>query len=204
MIKTGCFLDNIISNYKNEISCIYGKPATGKTTIAKLACIEAAKTGKVIFIDSENGFSIERFKQLTKDYKELLDNILILKPKSYEEQIKFIQNLGKAKNLNLIVLDTVGVYYRLEARRDVIDANRKLNLQMKVLSEMTRKNIPVLLLNQVYTNIDTNKVNLVGGEMMRNWSSLLIKLEKEPRRLIIEKPFVKEQEFEIGKEGIHS
>ena len=67
-MKTGCeVLDELIGEYKDEISLIYGVAGSGKTTIAKLVAIEEAKKSKVMFIDTENVFCVERFKQLIGD-----------------------------------------------------------------------------------------------------------------------------------------
>ena len=52
MIKTGFVgLDELIGGYKEEISCIYGVPASGKTTLAMLVAIEQSREGKkVLFL----------------------------------------------------------------------------------------------------------------------------------------------------------
>ena len=52
-------------NKNPDIKLIYGPAAAGKTTYCLLTSISMAKKGKkVMFIDTENGFSIERLKQL--------------------------------------------------------------------------------------------------------------------------------------------
>ena len=43
---------------------------------------------------------------------------------------------------------------------------------------------------------------MVGGDMFKNWSKKLIKLEKDPRKIILEKPNNKQIYFKIVKEGI--
>ena len=76
MIKTG--LNKVLLEYGREVTCIYGPAASGKTTLALMACVEAAKEGKkVLFIDTEEGFSVDRFKQISGDVY-LLKNIIIL------------------------------------------------------------------------------------------------------------------------------
>tara|TARA_Y100000034_G_scaffold107240_1_gene136610 strand:- start:128 stop:739 length:612 start_codon:yes stop_codon:yes gene_type:complete len=199
MIKTGCFLDGFIDGYKEEITSIYGKAATGKTTLAKLASIEAAKQGKVVFIDSEGSFSVERFEQLGG--KDFLKNLIIFNPKDFKDQTSIIENVSKL-DIKLVIVDTIGVYYRVESKKDARNANILLDRQLKILSELARNNVHILLINQVYTNIDTNKVNIVGGNMMRNWSKLIIRLDKDPRKMAIEKPFSQEFGFNIINEGL--
>jgi len=56
----------LFGGYENDIvSVIYGGPGSGKTNFCMLAAVSQAKKGnKVIFIDTEGGFSSERVKQL--------------------------------------------------------------------------------------------------------------------------------------------
>ncbi len=60
------------------ITTIYGPAGCGKTNLCMLAAVSQAKKGKkVIFIDTEGGFSVDRFKQISLDnYEETLKNIL--------------------------------------------------------------------------------------------------------------------------------
>jgi DNA repair protein RadB len=88
------------------ISVIYGGSGTGKTNFCLLATISQAKRGKkVIFIDTEGGFSVERVKQIVEnwkngnneiDYSEVLKNILLLKPVSFKEQKESFKELLKS------------------------------------------------------------------------------------------------------------
>ena len=68
-----------------------GPPASGKTNFVILAsCSQAKKGNKVIFIDTEGGFSVERLKQIDSKYEEILKNIIILKPTNFDEQKRAI------------------------------------------------------------------------------------------------------------------
>ncbi len=181
-------------NYKKEITCIYGEGASGKTTLAKIAAIKFANDGKVIFIDTENGFNLERFKQLGGG--EYLKNIFILKPKNLEEQEVQIKNLEKIKDLKLVIIDTIGHFYRISEKKK---ANVSMHIQFNILSELS-KEIPIILTNQIYSY--NEKEMMVGGNMFRNWSKKIIKLERDPRKIILEKPSFKEIYFDIVNEGI--
>src|SRR3990172_327375 len=70
------------------ITMIAGPPGSGKTNFCILtACSQAKKSNKIIFIDTEGGFSVERVKQIIgENYKDILKNFLLLEPKSFEEQ----------------------------------------------------------------------------------------------------------------------
>jgi len=50
---------------RDIITTIYGPAGTGKTNFCMLVAISQAKKGnKVIFVDAEGGFSVERLKQI--------------------------------------------------------------------------------------------------------------------------------------------
>lgn len=203
MIKTDSeLLNDILKGEKKEICCIYGEPASGKTTIVKEAALYQSKNNKkVIFIDSEKSFSIERLMQLCNNDKNVLKNIFVLEPKSLKVQGKYLKRLLKLKNLDLVIIDSIGIYYRYNLKKDANKTNKEMHRQFNILSELCSKKIGVLITNQVYTDIEKNEVTLVGGNMLRNWSKYLIKLEKNPRKLILEKPEKKEVLFKIGNEG---
>src|SRR3989344_9107134 len=93
---------------KDGMNLVYGEGATGKTTIALMLTKDYSKFGKVIFIDTENGFNFDRFKQISQDdYENCLKNILIFKIKSFQDQIKTIKSLTDVENISLIVLDSL-------------------------------------------------------------------------------------------------
>lgn len=204
-ISTGSsYLDSFIGKYNNdEFTLIYGKPGTGKTTLGMLVTLSQAKNNKkVIYIDAENGFSVDRLKQLSKNAEELLNNIIILKPKSFEEQHKQIINLPKTK-VSLVVFDTLGIYYRKQLKEDYKLANEMIVEQLRKLKEFTKLEIPVIIINQVYSNMEENGINPVGGDLIKNHCKKIIRLDHNIKReIILEVPERKRTFFEIVKEGI--
>jgi len=102
--------------------------------------------------------------------------------------------------------------YRLELKEkdSIHDINRELAQQVAYLTEIARKkNIPVLITNQVYANFDdSSKINIVGGDVLKYGSKCLIELQITPnnkRRAILKKHrslSEKEVLFEIREEGI--
>ncbi|MBI4154905.1 AAA family ATPase [Candidatus Woesearchaeota archaeon] len=202
-MKTGCLqLDELIQKANNEITLVYGPASSGKTTLAKLSAIQLLiENKKVLFIDTENGFSVERFLQLSGNEK-LLKNIIMLKPKNFYGQYKAIQSLEKtADKFSLIIIDTIGIFYRKELKKNQYLANKVLDKQFQILKEISKK-IPVLITNQVYINLNDNKINNVGGEMVKNWANCLIELKIKPRRIKIEKPFEFESKLVINNKSI--
>jgi len=185
------------------INLIYGESATGKTTLCLQCAGEESKKGKVVFIDTESGFSLERFKQMyPRDYKERLVNIYLIRVADFEEQCKFFENLKAMKHITLVIIDTIGMHYRMLVAKDPNNINKKIDKQLQILKEMNRNGIKILISNQVYSNLDTKKVEVVGGNMLKNWSGIIIKMEKNPRRIKCEKPEIISKEFNILDKGI--
>ena len=204
MISTGIVgLDKVIDGYRKEITMIYGKPATGKTTCCLHAAIAAAKQKrKVFYVDTEKGMYLERVRQLDSKWQEILVNLFVIQPKSFEEQRIALE---KSRELvgegDVLIIDTIGFFYRRELQQNPQKANQEVDKQLRVISGIAKK-VPVLMTNQVYEKMDGTVQN-VGGEMLKNWSKTIIELRQERgRKLVIEKPQKKELEFEIKKESI--
>lgn len=174
---------------KDVVTVIYGGSGTGKTNFCLMAAVSQAKKGnKVIFVDTEGGFSAERVKQLAEEeYQNVLKNILLLTPTNFQEQKKaFDQILLHLKDeVTLIVIDGMTILYRLDLaaakendKESMQKVNSELVKQMRTLAEISRKrNIPVLATNQVYRWEETNK--MVGGDILKYWSKCHIELTIE-------------------------
>ncbi len=174
------------------VTVIYGGPGTGKTNFCLLASVSQAKKGnKVIYIDTEGGFSVERIKQLAeREYEKVLKNIFILKPTSFSEQKKSFETLYRLlkKEASLIIVDGMTILYRLEfalardkGEIDMHRINSELVRQIKMLAEIARKReIPVIVTNQVYNWEDS--VKMVGGDILKYWSKCEIELDNEKGR----------------------
>jgi len=199
--------------YDKVVTTIYGPAASGKTTLVMLAAIQQAKQGKKsIFVDTENGFSVERLKQLSgENFEKVLHNTIIFSIKSFSEQqekmekIKLLVDNGK---ISLVIVDTIGSKYRVKLNEDAYKANKSMDMQLRTLADITRQGVPVILTEQVYADLRKNgEINIVGGNMLRNWSKCLIELEKinSKRKAIIRKHESltnKEVLFEIKEKGI--
>jgi len=215
---------------KDVITMLAGPPGSGKTNMGILvACSQAKKENKVVFVDTEGGFSADRVKQIVGEgYEDVLKNILLFEPTNFEEQKKvFVTLLNKIKkgHVSLIIIDGMAMLYRLELG-DAIKSkeddkirlvNREVAMQMRTLAEISRKQkIPVIITNQVYTGFVSEEdwkkgirgeVNIVGGDLLQYWSKCIIELKKDnrKRKAVLRKHRSlpeKELSFEIKEKGI--
>ena len=225
----------LFGGYETDIiTTLYGPGASGKSNLCMLVAVSQAKKGnKVIFMDTEGGFSIDRIKQiLNKDkdkLEEVLKNILLLKPTTFEEQEldfgKLLKNVKK-QTISLIIIDSIAMLYRLELGdaiktgedERIREVNRKLARQLRALAEIARKqNIPIVVTNQVYSEFvkdskefgeQTQKVSMVGGDLLKYWSKCLIELQLNRgsrRKVVLQKHRSlpeRELDFEIISTGI--
>lgn len=171
------------------LSVVYGPPGSGKTNFCLQSAVAAARKGKkVIYVDTEGGFSVERIKQMSgEDTREVLENILLLSPTNFKEQKEaFLQLLSYLKQeVSLIVVDGLTMLYRLDfanAREKDIGEIQKVNSelvrQLRVLSEIARKqDLAVIVTNQTYSW--DNEQKMVGGDILKYWAKCIIELTYE-------------------------
>lgn len=232
-ISTGSYDLNkwLYGGYEKEIiTMIAGSPGSGKTNFCILAaCSQAKKGNKVIFIDTEGGFSVDRVKQIAgENYKEFLENILLLSLTDFSEQKKIILNLSKRVNsnqVNLIIIDGMAMLYRLELgdaikennTERIREVNRQVAEQMKALSKIAKNSkIPIIITNQVYSDFQTleqkergeeRTTNIVGGDLFKYWSKCIIELKNhngKRKAIILKHRSLPQREinFEIKNKGI--
>lgn len=190
----------------------YGEAASGKSTVCLICAVESLKEGKsVIYIDAE-GFSIERFRQIAGEETETLaERIFLFEPLDFSQQGYMIgqaEGLLKSGNVGLFIVDSVTGLYRPEVGAGG-DAQRRLGRQLlHLLGYAKRYDIPVILTNQVYLNIERNELAGLGGTTLRHLSKVIIRFEKlnERRRAVLEKhrsePENRFFEFIIVEKGI--
>jgi len=208
--------DSLLSGYEGGVlTTLYGPSGTGKTTVCLQASIATIRAGKkVIFVDTEGGFSTIRFQQLLQEpIYPVLEKIFLLKPMYFSDQIKTIGRLKDLVNesIGLVVVDSISMLYRAEIAKQegIKTVNSELGLQLFYLSTLARKfMIPVLVTSQVYADFEEkDKVKMVGGDILKYGSKCLIEIEKYKtlrKATVIKHRFIPEYKsvlFEIRETG---
>lgn len=218
-VKTGSdlFDDFLNGGYEAEvINTIYGEAGSGKSNLAMLVALSAAQKGKVIYIDTEGGFSPERIMQLNPEKaRDLLKNIVILQPTTFEQQAeKFnrLEQVANQKNAKLIIVDSISMLYRLAlGMQEAYSTNKEMARQLGILRKLSHDlKIPILLTNQVYADFDIpGEIKMVGGDLMKYFSKCIIKLRvidksKRTAELVKHRSLPnKTIYFEIREDGIY-
>lgn len=217
-IATGCeSIDSLLKGgiEKGIITNVFGGSGSGKTNFCiQLAARMTSQGEKVAFIDTEGGFSPERFMQLADE--EALDNLLVRDPVDFEQQQEAIEELSdvvQEQDVKMIVVDSMVSLYRLKVNGDnVSEINQQLSEQLSELSRLARTHdIPVMITNQVYTSFDEEGTELVGRDVPRYWSKCLLELSEDDsnvRKLRVEKhrsmPEDRTTRFQITDDGLES
>lgn len=197
------------------INNVFGESGSGKTNFCvQVAASITEQDRKVVYIDTEKGFSPERFKQIASE--DALEKIVLNEPVDFEQQEEAINSLDDIVDEHdpgIVIVDSMVSLYRLKAKGDKIqEVNQKLSQQLSKLSKIAREqDIPVLITNQVYSSFDGDDIELVGRDVPRYWSKCLLKLstmDTAIREMEIEKhrsmPEGKSAQFKITDNGLES
>ena len=182
-LKINCkSLDDLLNGgiESKSITEVYGEAGSGKTNLCLQLSRECAKNGnKVAYIDSE-GVSLERLNQMINGHnqKEILSKILFFQPLSLSDQEEIIRKVIKLNDIELIILDTYNLFYRLILEDDEKPSFRSLNRQITDLQlSSIKKDIFVLITGQVYT-VDGNDVKPFAGRGIEHIVKTIVKFEK--------------------------
>ena len=189
-IQTGCIsLDKLLGGGfpTGSLSLIYGEAETGKTSLAIQCVVNCARRGfKSLFIDNDGTFSYERLSQIAEyDYERISPLIIIIRPNTFQEQIKAIDHLEKviSQKFGLVVVDTLTSLYCVEtdSKKETFAVNRELNRQLAVLTEIAKTlGLAVIINSQVRSFPVKDKIELkpVAMRVQNFWSDIVIDMKK--------------------------
>lgn len=189
-IQIGCSIDNILGGgiEKGTLTQFYGPPGSGKTNITLNLAVQSAKNGgKVVYVDTEGGISIDRIKQIAGDeFEHIAPQIMVFEPTSFLEQDEILKKIDSLMNMqgeefDLIVLDSAVALYRLKEENSS-KINRILAKQMSILSRIAREHdLAVVITNQIYSIFDQEGIGILepaGGTILKYWSKVIVELSK--------------------------
>jgi DNA repair protein RadB len=181
---------------RRTVTQIYGEPASGKSTFCLMAAVSSLQDGNsVVYIDTE-GFSVERFSQLAgENAGELAERLYLFEPLDFAQQGAMIadaEGLLKKRDgapVGLLAMDSATALYRTELDLGR-EALRKLSHHMiKLLGLAKKYDIPVLITNQIYMDVERDRVAGLGGTALEHLSKAIVRLEKKDgvRRAMLRK-----------------
>lgn len=147
---------------------LYGEAHNGKSQFCFQAAVEALRGpgGKVVYIESEGAFEPERIAQMCEarglDAKDTMDRIEVVSPLTSGEQAYHIRDLQSrvgAEGVRLVIGDSFTGIVRAEmAGREFMSPRSQWLMQnTNILKSVARVyGIPVILTNQVTTDMDVN------------------------------------------------
>lgn len=167
------------------ITEFFGEAGAGKTNLCLQLARNAALAGrKTIYIDTE-GVSLERLAQMSGDhYRRVRESVLFFEPYSLQEQQAVIEKTVRlaagSPEIGLVVLDSAAIHYRIAlGTGDDVGGRRALAAQLHTLAGLARKrDIPVVITNQVTTNVETDELEPLGGTVIRHLAKAVIRVEK--------------------------
>ena len=197
-IQTGCIsLDKLLGGGfpTGSLSLIYGEAETGKTSLAIQCVVNCARRGfKSLFIDNDGTFSYERLSQIAEyDYERISPLIIIIRPTTFQEQIKAIDHLEKviSQKFGLVVVDTLTSLYCVEtdSKKETFAVNRELNRQLAVLTQIAKTlDLAVIINSQVRSFPVKNKTELkpVAMRVQNFWSDIVIDMKKTGQTRVVQ------------------
>ncbi|MCK9278865.1 MAG: DNA repair and recombination protein RadB [Methanoculleus sp.] len=181
---------------RRTITQIYGEAASGKSTLCLMAAVANLRSGNsVVYIDTE-GFSVERFTQIAgENAGAFADRLYLFEPIDFAQQGAMIADaeglLRKREDapVGLLVMDSATALYRTELDLGR-EALRKLSHHMVKLLGLAKKyDIPVLITNQIFMDVERDRVSGLGGTALEHISKAIVRLEKKDsvRRAMLRK-----------------
>ncbi len=196
-VPTGCIsLDKLLGGGfpAGTVSLVYGEAETGKTSLALQCAVNCARRGyKSLFIDADGTLSSERLSQIAEyDYEEISPLIIVMRPTTFQEQVKSFDNLEKiiTRKFGLIIVDTITSLYRvgLDNPKEAFASNRELNRQLAVLTQIAKTcEVAVIVVSQVRSVPLGEKIEMkpVATRVLNYWSEVVLDMKQTGQTRVI-------------------
>ena len=168
------------------ITELYGEGGSGKTLLCVQMAVGLARAGRwVAYVDTE-GVSVSRLEAIAGDaLNAVLDRLLLSTPGSLEEQGRAVSAAcrlaeSSTRRVGLIVLDSATLHYRLAlGTADEDEARLALERQLAdLLSTALRRDLPVLITNQVWRRLDDGVLEPLGGSFVNHVAKTILRLDR--------------------------
>lgn len=165
------------------ITEFYGEGGSGKSNMSMLFALSAIKLGRTaVFLDTE-GFSSDRFMQVCGGSDEYAKNMMLYRVSSLDDQelaiMRVSKMLEKSSKIGLVVVDSFTEYFRVEKSSDSSARTSGFQKQLGLLSTIAMKgNIPVLITNQIYQDVESKLLNPFGGFIIDHSMKAIYQLQR--------------------------
>ena len=204
-LPTACAaLDDLLGGgvERGTITELFGEAGSGKTNICLVLARNVALAGKkAIYIDTE-GLSLERLFQICGGVSDrpkaeaAMKLVFVFEAHDFDEQEeavnKAISLAEKLEDVDLIVLDSLAAHYRRHFGTDEESrARQRLGLIVTRLLRCARtRSIPVVVTNQVFTDVEADSFEPLGGHAVSHTAKAIVRLARvapNRRRATVEK-----------------
>ena len=173
---------------RGRIVEVYGNEASGKTTLALQAVVQAQKLGmKAAFIDVEHAFSMEYAKTLGVD----LEQLFFSQPDSAEQVMDIAKTLAQTGEFAIIVIDSVAALTPATEFEGEVGKSQMGNLARflssalkQIIGEFSKTNTTLLLINQLRTKIGIaygNPEYTTGGNALKYYASQRLAIRRSSK-----------------------
>lgn len=199
-------LDTIIGGgiETQAITEVFGEFRTGKTQLGHTLAVTCqlgrdmgGGAGKVIVVDTEGSFRVERVAQIAEkrfglDPTAVLDNIAYARVHTHEAQMAIVEHIAALiaddeEPTRLVILDSVMALFRVDysGRGELAERQQKLNKHLAALKKIAEEfNVAILIVNQVTADpggsvfVGADPKKPVGGHIIAHASTTRLYFRK--------------------------
>lgn len=192
-LPIGCkALDDLLGGgvERGTITEVFGEGGSGKSNLVLVLAAGVARSGKKAIIIDTEGLSLERLFQVAggasdrEKAQELMRSIFIFDAADMDEQEEAVNKAivlaEQRADVDLVALDSATSHYRRFVGSDEENrARTRLGLMITRLLRCARmRKIPVVITNQVYTDIEAGRHAPIGGHHLGHSSKAIVRLDR--------------------------